>query len=89
MKNYDVVLCKHINGLIFSEIDVIYHEKIKIAIFGSTYHISKRLINNFLKEEGLSLHLYTKPSDKVRSFFDAIEKDSGKTVIYEGFNIIY
>jgi nucleoside-diphosphate-sugar epimerase len=61
-------------------------KKLKIAIFGSTSHIAKGLINNFLRRGKFSLHLYTRSPDKVRSFLKAIKKSPDKNcVIHEGY----
>jgi len=61
-------------------------EKSKIAILGSTSHIAKGLINNFLQGGGFSLHLYTRSPDKVRSFLGAIGKFPDKDcVIHESY----
>lgn len=58
----------------------------KVAIFGSTSHIAKGLINNFLQSGEFSLHLYTRSPDKVRSFLGAIGKSTEKDcVIHEGY----
>jgi len=58
----------------------------KIAIFGSTSHIAKGLINNFIQGGEFSLHLYTRSPDKVRSFLGAIGKSTEKDcVIHEGY----
>lgn len=62
-------------------------KKTRIAILGSTSHIAKGLINNFLKSKEFSLHLYTRSPDKVRGFLGAIRKSSyGDCVIHEGYN---
>lgn len=62
-------------------------KKSRIAILGSTSHIAKGLINNFLQRGGFSLHLYTRSLDKVRSFLGAIGKSPGKDcVIHKGYN---
>lgn len=62
------------------------HEKSKIAIFGSTSHIAKGLINNFLQSGEFSLHLYTRSPDKVRSFIGALGKSPDKNcVIHQGY----
>ena len=61
-------------------------EKSKIAILGSTSHIAKGLINNFLQSGEFSLHLYTRSREKIRSFLGAIGKFSDKgCVIHEGY----
>lgn len=61
-------------------------KKSKIAILGSTSHIAKGLINNFLQSRELCLHLYTRSPDKVRSFIGAIECSIGNSyVIHEGY----
>ena len=65
-------------------------KKLKIAILGSTSHIAKGLIYNFLQSGEFSLHLYIRSSDKVdkvRRFLNAIEKTAGKEcVIHKGYN---
>lgn len=61
-------------------------KKSKIAILGSTSHIAKGLINNFLNSGDFSLNLYTRSSDKVHSFLGAIGKSPDKDcVIHEGY----
>ncbi|MGD0281078.1 MAG: NAD(P)-dependent oxidoreductase [Dissulfurispiraceae bacterium] len=58
----------------------------RIAIFGSTSHIAKGLINNFLRNGSFSLDLYTTSADKVRSFLGAIGKSPDKDCdIHEGY----
>ena len=62
-------------------------KKTKIAILGSTSHIAKGLINNFLNSGEFSLHLYTRSPDKLRSFLGAIGKSTEKgCVIRKGYN---
>lgn len=56
-------------------------EKLKIAILGSSSHIAKGLINNFLQSREFSLHLYTRSPDKVRSFLGAIGKAPHKDCV--------
>lgn len=64
----------------------IKNKKAKIAIFGSTSHIAKGLINNFLENGEFSLHLYSRSADKVYSFVDAIGKSPDQNcVIHEGY----
>lgn len=61
--------------------------KPKIAILGSTSHIAKGLINNFLQSGEFSLHLYTRSPDKFHSFLGAIGKSPEKgCVIHEGYS---
>jgi NAD dependent epimerase/dehydratase family. len=58
----------------------------KIAIFGSTSHIAKGLINNFLTTDKYSLHLYTRSSDTVQRFLLSIGKSSFNFCrIHEGY----
>jgi nucleoside-diphosphate-sugar epimerase len=60
--------------------------KPKIAILGSTSHIAKGLINNFLQNGEFRLHLYTRSPDKVRSFLGAIGRSTENGyVIHEGY----
>ena len=59
----------------------------QVSLLGSTSHIAKGLINNFLNSGEFSLHLYTRSPDKVRSFLGAIGKSPEKDcVIHEGYN---
>lgn len=61
-------------------------KKPKIAILGSTSHIAKGLINNFLASGEFSLHLYTRSPEAVRNFLGTIGKSSGKDyVIHQGY----
>ncbi len=64
--------------------------KSKIAILGSTSHIAKGLINNFLQSGEFSLHLYTTSLDKLCNFLGSIGKSADKDCIvhkgYENFN---
>ncbi len=61
-------------------------KKSKIAILGSTSHIGKGLINNFLRDGEFTLYLFTRSADKVRSFLGSIGKSSDKgCVICEGY----
>ena len=57
------------------------HKKSKIAIFAATSHIAKGLINNFLHSGKFSLDLYTRSTDKVRSFLGTIGKSTDKDCI--------
>lgn len=61
-------------------------KKSKIAILGSTSHIAKGLINNFLQGGEFSLYLYTRSPEEVRSFLGAIGKSTeNDCVIHEGY----
>jgi nucleoside-diphosphate-sugar epimerase len=61
--------------------------KSKIAILGSTSHIARGLINNFLKHGEFSLYLYTTSPNKVISFLSLIGKNvNDDCVIREGYN---
>ncbi|MBN2183162.1 MAG: NAD(P)-dependent oxidoreductase [Sedimentisphaerales bacterium] len=58
-----------------------------IAILGSTSHIAKGLIKNFIEDDRSNLHLFTRSSEKVEAFLDSIGKSNGKNcVIHEGYN---
>lgn len=62
-------------------------KKTKIAILGSTSHIAKGLINNFLRSQRVGLHLYTRSPDKLSSFLRVIEKSMSKDcVIHENYS---
>lgn len=62
-------------------------KQLKIAILGSTSHIAKGLINNFLRYKKDSLHLYTMSLNKLNSFLATIEKTSYKNcVIHKGYS---
>ncbi len=60
-----------------------------VAILGSTSHIAKGLINNFLQREDVCLHLYTRSPENLLSFFDIIGKSPSKCCVihdnYEDF----
>lgn len=61
-------------------------KKSKIAILGSSSHIAKGLINNFLRSTESGLHLYTRSPDKVLGFLRALGKFPGKDcVIHKGY----
>lgn len=60
--------------------------KKRIIILGSNSHIAKGLIHNFLLTEDVELYLYTRSSQKVKSFVDTLEKKpSNEIVINEGY----
>jgi nucleoside-diphosphate-sugar epimerase len=46
--------------------------KTKVAILGSTSHIAKGLISNFVRRPEFSLHLYTRSVDRVTCFLASI-----------------
>lgn len=60
-----------------------------VAILGSTSHIAKGLINNFLQREDVCLHLYTRSPENFLSFLDSIGKSPNKCCVihdnYEDF----
>ena len=61
--------------------------KLKVCIFGSTSHISKGLISNFLKNGEPTLHLYTRSADKLRCHLESAHKTGDKSfVIHDGYN---
>lgn len=61
-----------------------------IAIFGATSHIAMGLINNFIRNREISLHLYTRSPAKVRSFISSISKSPDKQcVIHEGYRDLF
>lgn len=47
--------------------------KSKIAILGSTSHIAKGLINNFFRNNGFDLHLYTRSPENLRTFICTLD----------------
>lgn len=58
-----------------------------IAIFGSTSHIAKGLIRNFLLNGAKELHLYTRSSSKTLNFLSSIGKqNSPDCIIHEGYD---
>ena len=62
-------------------------KKPTVAILGSTAHIAKGLINNFLQSGKFSLHLHTRSPDKLRRFLGAIgESPERDCVIHEGYS---
>lgn len=61
-------------------------KKIKVALLGSSSHIAKGLINNFIKSEDFSLYLYTRSPDNVRNFLNVIGERSKKNyAIYTNY----
>lgn len=59
----------------------------KIAILGSTSHIAKGLINNFIQNSRFSLDLYTRSPNKVYNFLAAIGKTADKDcIIHKGYS---
>lgn len=62
-------------------------EKLKVAILGSTSHIAKGLIDNFLNESNYILHLYSRSAEKVKAFINQYPKDSQKScIIHRGYD---
>lgn len=62
------------------------NKKSKIAFLGSSSHIAKGLIDNFLHSENFSLHLFTKSPGKTISFLSAIGKSpDDNCIIHEGY----
>lgn len=61
-------------------------KKTKIAILGSTSHIAKGLINNFLQSTAVGLHLYTRSPNSLHDFLSAIEPIEKNCVIHEGYS---
>jgi nucleoside-diphosphate-sugar epimerase len=58
----------------------------KIAILGSTSHIAKGLISNFLREKSDGLCLYSRSSDKIVNFLGSVGKSPGvNCVVEEGY----
>jgi nucleoside-diphosphate-sugar epimerase len=61
--------------------------KNKIAVLGSTSHIAKGLIKNFLEDGRFNLHLYTRSPNKVAGFLGTIGKPTDNNcVVHEGYN---
>jgi nucleoside-diphosphate-sugar epimerase len=61
--------------------------KNKIAVLGSTSHIAKGLIKNFLEDGRFDLHLYTRSPNKVVGFLSNIGKSTDNNcIIHEGYN---
>lgn len=60
--------------------------KLRIAILGSTSHIAKGLINNFLQRRECSLHLYARSYEKIGAFLAVLGR-TGDTacIIHEGY----
>lgn len=60
--------------------------KLRIAILGSTSHIAKGLINNFLQCRECSLHLYARSYKKIGAFLAVLGR-TGDTacIIHEGY----
>lgn len=62
-------------------------KKTEIAVLGSTSHIAKGLIHNFLKTEGRRLHLFTRSQASVSEFLSSMGTPSGNAVtIHEGYS---
>lgn len=59
-------------------------KKFKIAILGSTSHVASGLINNFLENGEVELHLYARAPEKVRAFLGAIGKSESKECVIYG-----
>ncbi|MFA6919230.1 MAG: NAD-dependent epimerase/dehydratase family protein [Patescibacteria group bacterium] len=60
--------------------------KKNIAILGATSHIAKGLINNFLNDGNVILHLFTRSHQKVADFLESIGRLSGGDyIIHEGY----
>ena len=61
-------------------------KKSNIAILGSTSHIAKGLIRNFLDDGECGLELYTRSPQKLRAFLDGLEDPRcGEFEIHEGY----
>jgi nucleoside-diphosphate-sugar epimerase len=61
-------------------------KKLTVAILGSTSHIAKGLIYNFLQNSGFRLHLFSRSPDKLNSFLNVINRSPGKDcIIHEGY----
>jgi hypothetical protein len=61
-------------------------KKRKIAILGSTSHIAKGLIYNFLKNDEFDLYLYVRSANKASNFLTSIGKFPDKDcLVSEGF----
>jgi hypothetical protein len=61
--------------------------KPNIAILGSTSHIAKGLINNFLQSGGFCLHLYTRSPDRLLRFLDGLEESMERDhTLHEGYD---
>jgi len=60
--------------------------KLRIAILGSTSHIAKGLINNFLLRGEHILHLYVRSSETIETFLASIGRtDDAACIIHEGY----
>jgi len=58
-----------------------------IAILGSTSHIAKGLVNNFLERGEFSLHLYTRSPGPLRRFLASLGRSTNKNcTIHEGYS---
>lgn len=61
--------------------------KTRIAMLGSTSHIAKGLINNFLRSEEFCLHLFTRSPGKLLRFLDGLEEPVERDcVLHEGYD---
>jgi nucleoside-diphosphate-sugar epimerase len=60
--------------------------KLRIAILGSTSHIAKGLINNFLLRREHILHLYVRSSETIEAFLAITGRtDDAVCIIHEGY----
>jgi nucleoside-diphosphate-sugar epimerase len=61
--------------------------KTRIAILGSTSHIAKGLINNFLRGGEFCLHLFTRSPDRLLRFLEGLEESVEQDcVLHEGYD---
>ncbi len=61
-------------------------KQLKTALFGSSSHIAKGLIWNFLRNGNYELHLYTRNPDKVQSFINSISRQAQKKCfVHKGY----
>jgi nucleoside-diphosphate-sugar epimerase len=61
-------------------------EKLKVAIFGSTGHIGKNLINYFLKKNNYEMHLFSRNTKSIQKILEDHETTNVIINNYEEFN---
>tara|TARA_B100001750_G_scaffold239120_1_gene246733 strand:- start:27 stop:935 length:909 start_codon:yes stop_codon:yes gene_type:complete len=61
-------------------------KKLKVAIFGSTGHIGKNLVNHFLKNDNYEMYLFSRNIKSIKSTLDNYEKTNVKINNYEEFD---
>lgn len=62
-------------------------KKLAVAILGSSSHIARGLVDNFLEDEKINLHLFTRSGETMHRFLKALKKVTpGNYLIHEGYD---